>query len=135
MNEKQTKQKSKFLSLVLRHQPQTIGIELDESGWVKVESLLVALKRHGKGMTRQSLEFVVSNNDKQRFAFSDDGTRIRANQGHSIDVNLKHKSAEPPKSQATGRVRSARHRSASGGCPSCDPVFPAFDMPCPSVSN
>ena len=56
MNEKELRRKSKFLSLVLRHQPETIGIELDESGWVETEVLLSALESHGKRMSRETLE-------------------------------------------------------------------------------
>ncbi|MEQ9071765.1 MAG: RNA 2'-phosphotransferase, partial [Gimesia chilikensis] len=73
MNEKDIKRKSKFLSLILRHQPETVGIQLDESGWVDVETLLSAIAEHGKKMSRETLEHVVHSNDKQRFSFSDDG--------------------------------------------------------------
>ena len=96
MNAEETKKKSKFLSLVLRHQPEKIGIQLDANGWIEVETLLTALDRHGRGMSRETLETVVRKNDKQRFSFSEDGRRIRANQGHSIDVELGYSSAEPP---------------------------------------
>ena len=96
MNEKQTKQTSKFLSLVLRHQPEKIGIRLDEAGWVDVDILLGAAARCGKRITRETLEYVVQTNDKQRFSFSEDGRRIRANQGHSVDVDLGYMPAEPP---------------------------------------
>ena len=92
-NQKRT---SKFLSLVLRHQPETIGIELDEMGWVQVDELLAALNRHGRDMTRRQLASLVADNDKQRFAFSDDGQSIRANQGHSIEVELDHPITAPP---------------------------------------
>jgi len=96
MNEKERRKKSKFLSLVLRHQPHTIGIELDEAGWVDVEVLLTALARHNKRMSRAKLEEVVRTNDKQRFSFNEDGTRIRANQGHSVGVELGYEPATPP---------------------------------------
>ncbi len=96
MNPKETREKSKFLSLVLRHQPQKIGIELDEAGWVDVDTLLEALSRHGRGMSRQTLEMVVATNDKQRFSFCGDGNSIRANQGHSLDVKLGYEPAVPP---------------------------------------
>ncbi len=84
MNEKERRKKSKFLSLVLRHQPDTIGIELDPAGWVDVEVLLSALTRHNRSMSRVALDEVVRTNDKQRFTFNQDHTRIRANQGHSV---------------------------------------------------
>lgn len=96
MNEKERRNKSKFLSLVLRHKPQTVGIELDEAGWVKVDVLLSALARHGHPISRATLEEVVSTNDKQRFSFSKDGKRIRANQGHSVEVELGYQRATPP---------------------------------------
>ncbi|MEQ8856278.1 RNA 2'-phosphotransferase [Gimesia sp.] len=96
MNEKDIKRKSKFLSLILRHQPETVGIQLDESGWVDVETLLSAIDEHGKRMSRETLEHVVHSNDKQRFSFSDDGTRIRANQGHSVKIELGYEAATPP---------------------------------------
>jgi putative RNA 2'-phosphotransferase len=96
MNEQELKKKSKFLSLVLRHQPEKIGIELDEAGWVEVDLLMAALTRHGRGMSRKTLETVVETNDKQRFSFSEDGKRIRANQGHSIEIELGYEPAVPP---------------------------------------
>ncbi len=96
MNEQDRKKKSKFLRLVLRHQPETIGIELDEAGWVDVEVLMSALTRHNKGMSRTTLDEVVRTNDKKRFSFSEDGTQIRANQGHSVDIELGYEAAPPP---------------------------------------
>jgi putative RNA 2'-phosphotransferase len=89
---------SKFLSLVLRHQPGMIGIELDESGWTDVDQLLAAMARHGRMVTREQFEFVVRENDKRRFALSDDGLRIRASQGHSIGVELGYEAVEPAES-------------------------------------
>ncbi len=85
---------SKFLSLVLRHKPETIGIELDASGWVDVEVLLEACKEHGRTISIEQLHAVVDNNDKQRFVIRDG--RIRANQGHSLSVTLGLESVEPP---------------------------------------
>ena len=96
MNEQELKKKSKFLSLVLRHEPEKIGIELDDAGWVDVDVLLAALTHHGRGMSRETLETVVTTNDKRRFSFSEDGKRIRANQGHSIDIELGYEPAVPP---------------------------------------
>jgi putative RNA 2'-phosphotransferase len=87
---------SKFLSLVLRHQPGMIGIQLDESGWVSVDELLRASNRHGVALTREALDDIVSTNSKRRFAFSDDGKRIRANQGHSVEVELGYAPLQPP---------------------------------------
>lgn len=92
----QTVKISKFMSLVLRHNPGKIGIELDEAGWVSVEALLNGMAAHGKSISREQLEAVVRDNDKQRFSFSKDGTRIRANQGHSVDVELGCVRSDPP---------------------------------------
>lgn len=87
---------SKFLSLVLRHHPETIKIVLDSQGWVAVDELLEKLALHGKRVNRELLNRVVLENDKQRFAFSDDGRRIRASQGHSLKVDLGLPPASPP---------------------------------------
>ncbi len=87
---------SKFLSLVLRHQPQKIGLTLDSAGWVSVQELLTACNAQSVSLTQDELESIVQNNDKQRFAFSEDGLRIRANQGHSVEVELEYKPTEPP---------------------------------------
>lgn len=87
---------SKFLSLVLRHRPDVIGIRLDAEGWVSIEVLLAACAQHGRAISREHLDAVVRTNDKQRFAFSADGSRIRANQGHSVSVDLGLIHVEPP---------------------------------------
>lgn len=87
---------SKFLSLVLRHQPEKIGLQLDDQGWAEVEELLQRANAKGKQLTRTLLEQVVAENDKQRFSFSEDGRRIRANQGHSINIDLALTPTEPP---------------------------------------
>lgn len=87
---------SKFLSLVLRHQPEKIGLRLDESGWAPVERLIEASREKGIEFTLEELQYVVANNDKKRFAFSADGLLIRASQGHSIEIELGYEPAEPP---------------------------------------
>ena len=79
---------SKFLSLILRHNPGQIGLTLDGEGWADVDELLMAAVRSGVQIDRSILERVVAENDKKRFAFNPDGTRIRANQGHSVPVEL-----------------------------------------------
>jgi len=96
MTKDRTTRVSKFLSLVLRHQPQKIGIELDEAGWVEVEKLLAALGSHNFSITPEELNQVVETSDKKRFAFSQDGHRIRASQGHSVQVELGYEPATPP---------------------------------------
>ena len=96
MNDKQRTRTSKFLSLVLRHQPQRVGVVLDASGWVDVDELLEACRRHGMAIDRAGLEQVVAKSEKKRFAFSHDGQRIRASQGHSVEVSLGYSAVVPP---------------------------------------
>ncbi|ALG14436.1 RNA 2'-phosphotransferase [Kibdelosporangium phytohabitans] len=85
---------SKFLSRHLRHHPEDIGLSLDAGGWVDVDDLLAACARHGVVLSRDELEFVVESNDKRRFAV--EGNRIRANQGHSVAVELGLVARQPP---------------------------------------
>jgi putative RNA 2'-phosphotransferase len=87
---------SKFLSLVLRHKPEEVGIQLDSAGWVDVDKLLNACAAHQFPFSRAELDEVVATNDKKRFAFSEDGKRIRANQGHSVEVELAYQPSVPP---------------------------------------
>lgn len=87
---------SKFLSRHLRHQPDRLGISLEPGGWIGVEDLLAACARHNMPLSRAELEEVVASNDKQRFSFDRDGTRIRANQGHSVPVDLELAPLAPP---------------------------------------
>ena len=87
---------SKFLSKVLRHAPESVGLRLDEAGWVDVDELLAAAGRAGVALDRPTLERVVAENDKQRFALSPDGVRIRASQGHSVTVELGLEPVVPP---------------------------------------
>ncbi|MEZ6096941.1 MAG: RNA 2'-phosphotransferase [Pirellulaceae bacterium] len=92
---KSDKANSKFLSLILRHQPETVGVELDENGWIDVDRLLNAINAHGNPLTRDDLQRIVAESDKQRFALDEGSNRIRANQGHSIDVELGYEAAIP----------------------------------------
>jgi putative RNA 2'-phosphotransferase len=88
---------SKFLSRVLRHRPDAIGITLDAAGWTDVEALLERARAHGQPLlTREVLEQLVATSPKRRFALSEDGRRIRASQGHSVEVELGYAPAEPP---------------------------------------
>jgi putative RNA 2'-phosphotransferase len=96
MNEKNIKKYSKFLSLILRHRPEKVGITLDSAGWTSVSELLKAINKNSRPITLEQLRFIVENNDKKRFSFNEDGTMIRANQGHSVDVNLDYDEREPP---------------------------------------
>ena len=86
--EKEIVRISKFLSLVLRHQPEEIGIALDENGWTKVATLMEQANKNGVLLSREFLELVVVTNFKKRFAFNADKTKIRASQGHSVSVDL-----------------------------------------------
>ncbi|SEN78553.1 putative RNA 2'-phosphotransferase [Mucilaginibacter gossypiicola] len=96
ISEKETTALSKFLSLVLRHQPETIDIKLDEQGWVTVDELLRKAQAHGKNITPDVLNHIVETNTKKRFAFDDTGKKIRASQGHSVDVELGYEPQMPP---------------------------------------
>jgi putative RNA 2'-phosphotransferase len=87
---------SKFLSLVLRHQPEKIGLSLDQSGWASTPELIESSRRSGFEFTFEELQNVVVGNDKKRFSLSEDGLRIRANQGHSIKVELGYAPTAPP---------------------------------------
>ena len=87
---------SKYLSLHLRHRPDALGLTLAPGGWVPVDKLLRAAARHGFTISRDELRQVVAENDKQRFAFDERGTRIRANQGHSVEVDLELEELAPP---------------------------------------
>jgi putative RNA 2'-phosphotransferase len=87
---------SKFLSRTLRHHPEANGLSLDAGGWADADQLLVQARRHGVALTRELLQEVVAQNDKRRFAFNEDGTRIRASQGHSIPIDLGLEPTQPP---------------------------------------
>lgn len=87
---------SKFLSLVLRHKPGTIGLVLDEAGWATITELVDKSRLAGVVLSEVLIRHVVAASDKQRFAISVDGTRIRANQGHSIPVDMSGQEAVPP---------------------------------------
>jgi putative RNA 2'-phosphotransferase len=110
---------SKFLSLVLRHQPDKIGLTLDAQGWANVDELLSKANQHGMRLTRDLMQQVVAQNDKQRFAFNADGTRIRANQGHSIKIDLGLEPLAPPEQlyhgTATRFVASIRQKGLLRG--------------------
>lgn len=87
---------SKYLSLILRHKPETIGLHLDDAGWALIADVIDGCKMSGTAVTCEQLRLIVESSDKQRFALSADGTRIRANQGHSLDVDLGYTAAAPP---------------------------------------
>lgn len=96
MGEKQLVQLSKCLSLVLRHQPEKIGIILDEQGWTNVDELLFKMNQAGMTISKELLVHLVETNPKKRFAFNDTQDMIRASQGHSIDIQLGYVNQRPP---------------------------------------
>ena len=106
---------SKFLSLVLRHKPEEIGLTLDGNGWAKVDDLLRLATQHGIGLTRPLLEQVVAENDKKRFSLSEDGQRIRANQGHSVEIDLALTPVPPPDVLYHGTASRSVESIRSGG--------------------
>ncbi len=95
---------SRFLSYVLRHKPDAIGLSLDGQGWISVEILLEKLAAHNHATTFAALAHVVKNNEKQRFAFNADRTMIRASQGHSVGIDLGYSPRIPPKVLFHGTV-------------------------------
>lgn len=95
---------SKFLSLILRHRPEVVGIELDAAGWANVEALLAGMARKGHPISRDELAAIVKTNNKRRYAFSEDGSSIRAVQGHSRAVDLDLPPAPPPSQLFHGTV-------------------------------
>jgi putative RNA 2'-phosphotransferase len=96
MNREQQKRISKRLSLHLRHEPETLGLTLEPGGWVNVDDLIKGFSKTHFNITREQLETVVKENDKQRFSFDETGTKIRANQGHSTEVDLQLEPQKPP---------------------------------------
>ena len=91
------KSTSKFISLILRHKPETISITLDEHGWADVQELIAGINRSGgHSLDMETLEEIVRSDEKQRYSFNEDHTRIRANQGHSIPVDVELEEKTPP---------------------------------------
>ena len=87
---------SKFLSLILRHKPETIGLSLDSNGWADVNELIQKVKSSNRDIDINTLSTIVEENDKSRFSFNENKTKIRAVQGHTIDVDLNLTPSEPP---------------------------------------
>jgi len=110
---------SKFISLVLWHRPETIGISLDESGWAVIAELVEKSRKVGVVLTSDQIQKIVAASDKQRFAISADGLRIRANQGHSITVDLSFDATEPPQrlyhGTAVNNIPAIRHQGLLKG--------------------
>ena len=106
---KKAKQMGKFLCLVLRHRPEVIGIRLDENGWADVDALIEGIRREHE-FDRAMLEEIVATDEKMRYTFNEDGTKIRANQGHSVRVDLELEAIRPPEVLWHGSARRF-HRS------------------------
>lgn len=87
---------SKYISMVLRHRPKEAGIRLDEHGWANVEALIAGMNAGGRKIDRETLEEIVRTDKKQRYSFNEDKTLIRANQGHSIPVDVELAKQVPP---------------------------------------
>lgn len=104
MSEKDNIRISKLLSYALRHKPAEIGITLDENGWSDVPILLDKLAQYGDPVTMPVLQHVVATNAKKRFSFNDDETKIRASQGHSVEVDLGYNQQQPPEFLYHGTV-------------------------------
>jgi len=96
MDTQKLKKTSKFLSLLLRHQPELLNLQLEEGGWTDTKTLIQKINKKNDNFTFQELEYVVENNDKQRFGFNEDKTKIRANQGHSTKVEMNYQPITPP---------------------------------------
>lgn len=97
--ERRLERLSKFISMILRHKPEAIGITLDEHGWADVDELIKGINETGEEIefSKDTLETIVKTDKKQRYSFSQDKTLIRANQGHSIPVDVELEKKEPPK--------------------------------------
>jgi putative RNA 2'-phosphotransferase len=95
---------SKFLATYLRHAPQELGLTLQPGGWVPVDDLLAAAEKYGFPISYDELVECVGTNDKQRFAFDVTGELIRANQGHSVAVDLQLEERQPPEMLYHGTV-------------------------------
>ena len=106
MNEQNKIKTGKFLSLILRHSPELIGIEMDSQGWVNIKELISKCAAKGKRFSMADLEEIVETNNKRRYSFNEDKTKIRANQGHSIDVDLEFSPVEPPEILYHGTAES-----------------------------
>lgn len=106
---------SKFMSLVLRHKPELISLDMDKNGWVSVKQLIKNSRSVGKYFDETALFLAVKNNNKQRFVLSDDSTRIRANQGHSIKVNLDLEQKTPPEKLFHGTLQHTYDKFISKG--------------------
>lgn len=95
---------SRFLSLILRHKPEEIGLTLDNQGYLEVEKLLQGINNTGRKIDKDILDEIVASDNKQRYSYNHDGTKIRANQGHSVKVDLGLTKSKPPEFLYHGTV-------------------------------
>mmetsp|Transcript_13023 Transcript_13023/g.28740 ORF Transcript_13023/g.28740 Transcript_13023/m.28740 type:complete len:184 (-) Transcript_13023:307-858(-) len=117
MSKRQIKRISKLMSLILRHNPETIGVKLDENGWLSIQELIHGINRKGNGITidLDLLEHIVETSDKQRFVFDKEHKHIRANQGHSVSIDLELEPMIPPEELFHGTVDRFLDDIRSGG--------------------
>ncbi len=108
-NQKTIVKTSKLFSLILRHQPDVIGIELDENGWADIKEFIGKFSKRYFPITRSMMDEVVETNNKKRFSYDESGTKIRANQGHSIEVDVELTEQEPPAVLYHGTVEKFLH--------------------------
>lgn len=115
ISQKQLTHISKFLSLVLRHKPETIGIQLDQNGWINVNELIAKSNKYGIQFDRETLNHIVATNAKKRFAFNDKFDKIRASQGHSIEIELGYQNQKPPEILYHGTSEKSVHSIMENG--------------------
>ncbi|WP_221392914.1 RNA 2'-phosphotransferase [Dyadobacter sp. NIV53] len=114
-SDKQLTHISKFLSLVLRHQPETIDIQLDQNGWTDIKELIGKANDNGIKFDRETLNRIVATNSKKRFAFNETLDKIRASQGHSIEIELGYTNQKPPKILYHGTSETSVHSINEAG--------------------
>jgi putative RNA 2'-phosphotransferase len=114
-SKKQMADISRFLSLVLRHKPETIGIHPDKNGWTDAIDLIEKVNNYGISLDRELLDHIVETNSKKRFAFNETKDRIRASQGHSIEIDLGYKPVKPPDILYHGTGENAVHSIMESG--------------------
>lgn len=115
MGYRNLKSLSVFISLVLRHKPEAAGISLDEHGWADIEKLLAGMNASGHRIDREMLEEIVRTDEKGRYSLSGDGAKIRANQGHSVPVDVELSPAQPPEILYHGTAERFAYAIREGG--------------------
>ena len=115
MGYRNLKSLSVFISLILRHKPEAAGISLDEHGWADIEKLLAGMNASGHRIDREMLEEIVRTDEKGRYSLSGDGAKIRANQGHSVPVDVELSPAQPPEILYHGTAERFAYAIREGG--------------------